>query len=139
MPLYREPTDQRLGAHMHGHVTGAPRAVLRLEGIAVLITSLVGYAVQGGSWLLLPVVLFLPDLLMVGYMASTRLGATVYNLGHTYVMPCALAVIGAAVHDGALLTVACVWAAHIGMDRALGYGLKYPDAFRNTHLGIIGR
>jgi hypothetical protein len=37
------------------------------------------------------------------------------------------------------LLIAIVWAAHIAMDRAFGYGFKYPDAFGHTHLGIVGK
>jgi hypothetical protein len=87
--------------------------------------------------LLVPLVLFLPDLFMVGYVASTRVGATIYNAGHSYVGPAALWLVAAVVGSPGTKAAALVWAAHIGMDRALGYGLKYPDSFRNTHLGRI--
>ena len=120
------------------HVSGSPRTILRLEGAAVFVASLYAYGTRDASWLALPFALFLPDLFMVGYLSSTRLGATLYNLGHTYVVPALLALASLPTHEWTLLTVACVWTAHIGMDRALGYGLKYPDAFTNTHLGRIG-
>ncbi len=124
---------------MSGHVVGIPRTMLRLEGAAVFAVSLYAYGARDASWFALPFALFLPDLFMVGYLSSTRLGATLYNLGHTYVVPALLALASLPTHAWTLLTVACVWTAHIGMDRALGYGLKYPDAFTNTHLGRIGQ
>jgi hypothetical protein len=37
------------------------------------------------------------------------------------------------------LSLATIWIAHIGFDRALGYGLKYGSGFTHTHLGRIGR
>ena len=62
---------------MCGHVLGVPRLVLRSEGLVVLVASLVGYRHYGAPMLLVPFVLFLPDLFMLGYVASTRVGATI--------------------------------------------------------------
>jgi hypothetical protein len=87
--------------------------------------------------LLVPLVLFLPDLFMVGYVASTRVGAAIYNIGHSYLASATLWFVAAVLESSGTKAAALVWAAHIGMDRALGYGLKYPDSFRNTHLGRL--
>jgi hypothetical protein len=76
---------------------------------------------------------------MLGYLAGPRVGAQVYNAAHTTVVPLALGLVGALAGLPVALAVALVWLAHIGIDRALGYGLKYPDAFGNTHLGSLGR
>ena len=38
-----------------------------------------------------------------------------------------------------VLSLAMIWLAHIGIDRALGYGLKYQTGFAFTHLGRIGK
>ena len=122
---------------MCGHVLGVPLLILRIEGLVVLVSSLVGYRHYGAPMLLVPFVLFLPDLFMVGYLASTRVGAAVYNTGHSYVAPAALWLVAVAIESPGTKAAALVWAAHIGMDRALGYGLKYPDSFRNTHLGRL--
>ena len=123
--------------NMCGHVLGAPRLILRSEGLAVLVASLCGYRHYGAPMLLVPLVLFLPDLFMVGYVASTRVGAAIYNIGHSYLAPAALWLVAAVIESPGTKAAALVWAAHIGMDRALGYGLKYPDSFRNTHLGRL--
>jgi hypothetical protein len=95
------------------------------------------YAHQGGSWLLFAALFFVPDVSFAGYVAGPRVGATIYNVAHSYVGPLVLALtmLGA----GMGLTIAVIWAAHIGFDRALGFGLKYPTAFADTHLGRIGR
>ena len=80
-----------------------------------------------------------PDIGMLGYLADSRVGATTYNLLHTYLGP-AILLVGAIVAESPLTySVAIVWFAHIGFDRALGYGLKYGDGFNHTHLGFIGR
>ena len=122
---------------MCGHVLGAPRVILRSEGLAVLVACLSGYWHYGAPLLLVPLVLFLPDLFMVGYVASTCVGAAIYNIGHSYLAPAALWLVAAVLENSGTKAAALVWAAHIGMDRALGYGLKYSDSFRNTHLGRL--
>ncbi len=84
------------------------------------------------------------DLSMLGYLRSAAAGATTYNAVHNYAFP-ALAALTALTLEPvseALSTtagvLACAWAFHVGVDRALGYGLKLPDSFRSTHLGRIG-
>jgi hypothetical protein len=125
---------------LDGAVTGAPLRVLRAEGLVLLAAALTAYvwALDEPLWLV-PLLLFAPDLLMVGYARSTRAGAALYNLAHSYPAP---ALVGAAALAGSAPrweAVALVWFAHIGMDRALGYGLKYDDSFTHTHLGRIAR
>lgn len=122
-----------------GTVTGAPRRWLRLEALTILSGSLIAFTTTNESWWLVPAVLFLPDLLMAGYLYSTRLGALAYNLVHATPIPAVGIAIGWWQHSPLLLAIGLVWLAHIGLDRALGYGLKYPDHFQHTHLGHIGR
>jgi hypothetical protein len=112
-----------------------PGRLLRLEGVAVFAAALGAYfAIDGRLWLLL-VLALAPDLAMLGYLAGSRVGSHLYNALHTYVAPLAIAGVGVLVATPLLASVALVWAAHIGADRALGYGLKYPSAFGDTHLG----
>jgi hypothetical protein len=120
-----------------GAVAGAPRAWLRLEGLAVLILAVLLYQRGGHSWLLFAVLFLAPDLSFTGYLAGPRVGAFVYNLAHSYVGPAVAAAV--AIGTGRPPVVALLWAAHIGFDRVLGYGLKYPSGFADTHLGRIGR
>ena len=72
---------------------------------------------------------------MVGYLAGPRLAAAVYNAAHIYPVPAVPAVIGILTGNIVLLSLALIWFAHISMDRMAGYGLKYPTAFTDTHLG----
>jgi len=118
-----------------------PRPVtilLRAEGLAVLILALVAYWQLGGNWWLFLLLILAPDLAALGYLGGPRLGAAIYNAVHNYALPLALGLICyfAAPH---LLPFVAIWAAHIGGDRMLGYGLKYPDSFGQTHLGPIGK
>ena len=121
-------------------VSGAPLRILRSEGLVLLAGSIAVYF-HGldEPWWLIPLLLLAPDALMVGYAASSRTGARLYNAAHSYPAP---AILGAAslVAEASLWQgVALIWLAHIGLDRALGYGLKYDTAFEDTHLGHIGR
>ncbi len=117
-----------------GTVTGVPRLVLQAEGAAVLAVAVTAYAVTGGNWWLFAALFLVPDLFMLGYLRGSGIGAAVYNLGHSYVV--ALAVVGAGWAWGApvVLSAGLIWVAHIGFDRAMGYGLKYALGFKATHL-----
>ncbi len=124
-------------AAREGVVLGAPAALLRSEGALVLVAAVVAYHHLGGSWWLFAAFFLAPDLSMLGYLAGPRVGAACYNLVHTYLAPGALALIGAI--DPSVLPAAVIWFAHLGFDRFLGYGLKYPTTFGDTHLGMNGR
>jgi hypothetical protein len=123
--------------HMNGAVTGAPRIWLRLEGFAVLAFALVLYSRAKFSWVLFGGMILVPDLALMGYLVSPRAGAAAYNALHSYMFPIMLAMV--AIPYGWSAALALIWFAHIGMDRALGLGLKYPSAFRDTHLGAVGK
>ena len=101
--------------------------------------ALAFYALSGGGWLLGVLLFFAPDLSFAGYLAGPRVGAVAYNLAHTYTSPAVLAGLGWMLATSLLPTLALLWAAHIGFDRMLGYGLKLPTGFHDTHLGRIGR
>jgi hypothetical protein len=113
--------------------------ILRLEGLALALLTAVLYTRTGASWWLFAALWILPDLSMLGYLASPCRGARAYNALHTYLLPALLAFF-ALLFDaqGVLLPIALIWANHIGIDRMLGYGLKYADGFSFTHLGRIG-
>ena len=113
---------------------GMPRLLLRLEGAAVLAGSLVLYFHEGFGWLALVLLALAPDLAMVGYAAGERVGAAAYDLAHNEVLPIALGVAGVLAGGGLAVQLALIWLAHIGLDRLVGYGLKYPTAFKDTHL-----
>jgi hypothetical protein len=120
-------------------VTGGARLLLRLEGAALLAAMVALYAWQGTSWWLFALLFFTPDLSFAGYLLGPRPGAIVYNAVHTTIVPGALLGIGLVLGQPLAAALAVIWLAHIGFDRALGYGLKYPDGFGFTHLGRIGR
>ena len=111
-----------------------PRPLLHLECAAVFILSLFAYHGNHGSWPIFALLFLVPDVSMIGYLANTRIGAITYNGGHTYIGPLALAGYCLASVHHALFSLSLIWIAHIGFDRMLGYGLKYPAQFQDTHL-----
>ncbi len=111
-----------------------PATLLRAEGVALLALSVLLYWVNGGSWLLFGVLLLAPDLSMLGYLAGPRVGAAIYNAFHAYALPAVVGALGIIFASPVVVAVALIWFAHIGMDRTVGYGLKYPTSFKDTHL-----
>lgn len=116
-------------------VTGMPRLLPRLEAMATVGAAASAYGLAGGSWTLFAALFLLPDLAMAGYLFGRRVGALAYNLGHSHLAPGLLGGIGLVLQAELAILAALVWAAHIGFDRALGFGLKYPAGFTATHLG----
>ncbi len=134
------PIDSRVSnAVAPGVVTGNVRLLLRLEGVAAFAAAVAFYAQAGFSWPEFVLFFLAPDLAMLAYFAGSRVGAIVYNLAHTYVLAAALTLAGFFGGVPALAAAGLIWIAHIGFDRALGYGLKYPSGFGDSHLGRIGR
>lgn len=111
-----------------------PRLLLHLEGAAVLIVATAAYFRLGHPWWLFLLLLLAPDLSALGYLAGARAGSVAYNLAHIIVWPLGLGLAGWALGWAWATPAALIWLAHIGMDRMVGYGLKYPDQFRGSHL-----
>lgn len=114
-----------------------PRLLLHLEGAAVLITALIFYGQNDYSWWLFALLLLAPDLSALGYLHSQEVGSLSYNVVHTTVLPIALALVSLLLGMDLGLQLALIWLAHIGMDRLVGYGLKYPDGFKVTHFNKV--
>ena len=114
-------------------------ALLRLDGLAVGIAAVVAFAMTGGNWWLFALLILAPDLAFLAMPLGTKRAAMTYNFAHSYTWPVILVGAGLLTSVGWLLPLGLIWAAHIGIDRALGYGLKYPDSIETTHLGLIGK
>ena len=122
-----------------GAATGGVRILLRLEGLTLFLGMVALYASWDGSWWVFALLFFVPDLSFLAYLADAKFGALVYNAAHSYMAPVALLTLGFGFASTLTLSIAMIWLAHIGIDRALGYGLKYSAGFNFTHLGRIGR
>ena len=122
-----------------GAVDGGVRSLLRGEGLVLLICAVALYWRAGGDWKLFAGLFLIPDLSFLAYAAGSRLGAATYNAMHATVAPLLLGVSGVVLGQPLAIMLALIWLAHIGFDRALGYGLKHASGFGFTHLGRIGR
>lgn len=122
-----------------GGAKGGVKRLLQLEGLALCLAAVSFYWQIGASWKLFAILFLAPDLSMAFYLAGTRIGALAYNAAHTTLSAIATLAAGYFLHAPLVLAIGLIWAAHVGIDRALGFGLKYASAFGDTHLGRIGR
>ena len=111
-----------------------PRWLLHVEGAAIFGTALYFYHAEHYRWWLFALLFLVPDLFMLGYLKNAKWGSAAYNSVHTLTGPLLLLsgalILGAAQY----IPYTLIWIAHIGIDRAIGYGLKYPTFFKDTHL-----
>lgn len=127
------------GVHDSASSRVGVKAILRLEGAAVFAAAVALYAHAGFSWPLFAVLFLAPDLAMLPYLIGPRAGAAAYNFAHTYALALPLALVGFWLASPVASALGLIWICHIGMDRMLGYGLKYASGFTDTHLSRIGR
>jgi hypothetical protein len=124
---------------MNSEVSGGVRMILRIEGLAVLAATMIMYGKSGFGWGTFALFFLAPDVSFLGYLAGSRVGAIAYNAAHSYIGALACFGSGLVLVAPSLEVAGLIWCAHIGFDRARGYGLKYAAGFAFTHLGRIGR
>jgi hypothetical protein len=137
-----EPEASPDAATGHVHLedtTPWVRRGLRAEGIVAFAWGIVIWVLLNQPLPLFVVALLLPDLSMLGYLRGPHAGAILYNIVHNWATAGLVLLLALVAQSGPLILVGAVLLAHVGIDRALGYGLKYPTAFQDTHLGRIGR
>lgn len=128
-----EPTDA--GARSWTTPAGRHvRVILRAEAVAMFSAGVIAYGVLGGAWLAFVPLLIVPDVSMVGYLRNARLGALTYDLGHNLATAGVALGLGLWLSIGWLAIAGAILVVHVGMDRVMGYGLKYPTSFKDTHL-----
>jgi hypothetical protein len=111
----------------------------RLEGLVAFLFFFLMYLAFGYPLLFFVILFFSIDLSMLGYFVNARVGALVYNLGHSYTIPLIGLALAYWLKIGPLFAFMLIWMAHIGLDRAVGFGLKFPTGFSDTHLGKVGK
>lgn len=110
------------------------KVILHLEGLFVFPTALYLYGVLAGNWILFALLLFTPDASMLGYLRDNKLGAIFYNLVHNYILSLVIIIVGRLIGSDLLMQLGVILLAHVGLDRSMGYGLKYMTRFQDTHL-----
>jgi len=122
-----------------GKVIGNVKWVLRIEAVVVLTLALFFYNVLAFNWTTFFIYFLLPDISFIGYLFGKRVGAISYNCAHSYIGPAIVFMLFLGLGGEIFQIIGLIWIAHIGFDRALGYGLKYEKGFAYTHLGKIGK
>lgn len=110
------------------------KKLLKLEELAQFALSIYIFTLLDYSWWVFPACLLLPDLSMVGYIVNTRVGALLYNFFHHKLLALAVLITGAYLEQPWVVLSGVILFGHSAMDRLFGYGLKYPDSFKHTHL-----
>lgn len=110
------------------------KKILHIEGLAVLIASLYFYYLTNGIWWLFALLLLTPDISMIGYVKGKRFGAVIYNIVHNYILSIGIILAGIILDIQLFIHLGLILSAHVGMDRMLGFGLKYKTHFKDTHL-----
>lgn len=113
--------------------------LLKLEELGQLLLSILLFNQLEYAWWIYPACLLLPDLSMVGYLVNPRLGALLYNFVHHKLVGIIILMVGFGMDESLLILVGIILFGHSAMDRIFGYGLKYNDDFKHTHLGWIGK
>jgi Domain of unknown function (DUF4260) len=126
-------------ASVRGGQDRLPRLLLHAEGAAVAVAAIALYFYADYAWWPLVLLVLVPDLSLGGYLAGRQVGSAIYNAAHTYVPAVGLGAIGVIAGADVAVQLALIWITHIGVDRAIGYGLKYPTSFNETHLQRAGR
>lgn len=138
-PTFTDVSQPSSELGVPGMTNGAVRTWLRLEGLAAFAAGLALFGVSGGNWLLVIPLLLVPDISAAGYLVGRRVGTFTYNLIHNWVPGLAVLALGAWLGSAVVVIAGSILVAHVGMDRAVGYGLKLPSSFQDTHLGRMGR
>ena len=113
--------------------------LIKLEELFLFFLSIFLFSELGTPWWWYLVLFLAPDLGILGYLAGPRVGAFSYNFLHHKAISVAAFVLGAYLVSLPLQLAGVIMLGHSGFDRVVGYGLKYPDSFRHTHLGYIGK
>ena len=115
------------------------KATLKIEEAAQFVLGIFLFSQLDYAWWWFPVLLLTPDVGMIGYLKDAKMGALTYNLFHHKAVAITLGLTGFYLDNSVLILIGVILFSHASMDRIFGYGLKYPDSFKNTHLGSIGK
>ena len=113
------------------------RTWLKLEGLLTMCVGVYVYYQYGFNFWIFILLLLVPDVSMLGYLINKKVGANIYNVIHSYSIPLILYVLGNYLSENYLIAASLIWICHIGMDRLVGYGLKYETDFKDTHLNRV--
>lgn len=114
-------------------------SLIKVEELAQFLLSIILFNQLDYAWWIFPACLLLPDLSMIGYLGGSKSGALLYNLFHHKFLAIMVFAIGLYTHQSIISLAGVILFGHSSMDRMFGYGLKFADDFKHTHLGWIGK
>jgi hypothetical protein len=112
---------------------------LKLEEFIMGIFGILGFIYFDGTLLLFLLGILLPDLGMLGYLINNFVGSYTYNLTHHKGLAIIFFLSGYFLSFNPFIFTGIIIFTHSSFDRALGYGLKYKNNFKDTHLGFLNR
>lgn len=115
------------------------KSSIKLEEFGMFVLGIYLFIQLDYAWWWFLVLILLPDIGMLGYLINTKIGAITYNVLHHKGLALLIYFFGMYFDIDMLKLTGVILFAHSSMDRLFGYGLKYPDSFKNTHLGEIGK
>ncbi len=113
--------------------------LLQLEELGQFGLAIFLFTQIGLQWWLFPLCLLLPDVSMIGYLINSKIGAWLYNFFHHKLLAIFVLVLGFYLKIQTVEFIGIILFAHAAMDRIFGYGLKFEDDFKHTHLDWIGK
>ncbi len=113
--------------------------LIKLEQIALFVFAIFLFSRTDYAWWWFLALILLPDISMLGYLSGPKIGSILYNTFHHQALAIIALCLGWQMEYDWLFLAGIILLGHSSMDRIFGYGLKYPDAFKHTHLGWIGK
>ena len=115
------------------------KVLLKLEDFAELLLAIFLFTRLDFAWWWFPALILVPDFSMIGYIISKKAGAALYNFFHHKGLGILVGIMGLLMNNQEMMFAGIILFGHSAMDRLFGYGLKYNDDFKHTHLGSIGK
>jgi hypothetical protein len=110
------------------------KILVRIENFLIFLAGLALFHNFSDNWILFILVFFVPDVSMAGYLVNKRVGSVTYNLIHNYALCLLLILFGLVFQELSLMIAASILMSHVGIDRLFGFGLKYSEGFKKTHI-----
>lgn len=113
------------------------KSILKLEELFQFILGIYLFSTLSYAWWWFLVLILLPDIGMLGYLINTKIGAVTYNIFHHKGLAIVIFLVGIYFEIEVVQLTGIILFSHASLDRIFGYGLKYADHFKNTHLGSL--
>jgi len=114
-----------------------PDHIIKIEEAFLFGISIYVFIMLPYDWWWFLALILVPDIGMLGYLYNKKAGAILYNIFHHKGIAIALFFLGIYLYNDVLQLAGAIMFGHASLDRVFGYGLKYEDDFKHTHLGNL--